>query len=117
MLEVEFACSYFGDCKPKYLKRFSEKTPEGNFIEGWICKKSNRYLGSLFIDTLNGEKHEQFVQSMPKIKYFNDDRDICLDYDVCVYSRFYNSKETSFSRILNWKRFQSLSLVCLYWTN
>ena len=31
-----------------------------------------------------------------------------LDYDVCVYSRFYNSKETSFSRILNWKRFQSI---------
>lgn len=83
MLEVEFACSYFGDCKEKYLKRFSEKTPEGNFIEGWICKKSNRYLGSLFIDTLNGEKHEQFVQSMPKIEYFNDDRDICLDTDVC----------------------------------
>lgn len=30
-----------------------------------------------------------------------------LEYDVCVYSRFYNNKETSFTRILNWERFQS----------
>lgn len=30
-----------------------------------------------------------------------------LQYDVCIYSRFYNTEETSFSRFLNWERFQS----------
>lgn len=83
MIEVNEAVKYFNNCKPKHLRRFSEKTPEGNFIKGWICKKPNRYLGSLLIDELNGEPHEQFIQSMPKIEYFNDERDICLDSDVC----------------------------------
>ena len=83
MIEVEEAVKFFNDCKPKYLKRFSEKTPEGNFIRGWISVKPNRYLGSLLIDEVNGEAHEQFVQSMPKIEYFNDERDICLDSSVC----------------------------------
>lgn len=78
MIGIEEATKYFGDCKPKYLRRFSEKTPKGNYIEGWICKKSNRYLGSLLIDTLAGEPHLQFVQSMPKIDYFEDERDLCL---------------------------------------
>ena len=83
MIEIEDAVKYFNDCKPKHLRRFTETTPNGNYIKGWICKKSNRYLGSLLIDELNGEDHEQYVQSMPKIEYFNDERDICLDVDVC----------------------------------
>lgn len=83
MIEVEEAVKYFNNCKSKHLRRFSEKTPEGNCIKGWICKKPNRYLGSLVIDEVNGEDHEQFVQSMPKIEYFNDERDICLDNDEC----------------------------------
>lgn len=77
-MNVEDAVKYFGGCKPKYLKKFSEETPQGNFIEGWICKKSNRYLGSLLITKLNGEPHLQFVQSMPKIDYFEDDRDMVI---------------------------------------
>ena len=83
MIEVEDAVKYFNKCKAKYLRRFSEETPEGNCIKGWICHKPNRYLGSLLIDEVNGEKHEQYVQSMPKIEYFNDERDICLDSEIC----------------------------------
>ena len=83
MIEIEEAVKYFGDCKPKHLRRFYEVTPEGNHIKGWICNKPNRYLGSLLIDTLWGEPHEQFVQSMPKIEYFNDERNICLDSEIC----------------------------------
>lgn len=82
MIEVEDAVKYFNNCKPKYLRRFSEVTPQGNCIKGWICHKPNKYLGSLLIDELWGEPHEQFVQSMPKIEYFKDRRDICLDSDV-----------------------------------
>jgi len=77
-MNKEEATAFFGDCKPKYLKPFSEKTPDGNFIEGYICKKSNIYLGSMVITRLNGEPHIQFVQSMPKIEYFDDERDLCL---------------------------------------
>lgn len=83
MIEIDDAVKYFNNCNPKYLRRFCEKTPDGNHINGWICHKPNRYLGSLLIDTLWGEPHEQFVQSMPKIEYFNDERDICLDSDIC----------------------------------
>lgn len=79
MIEVDDAVKYFNDCKPKFLRRFNEETPDGNFIKGWICSKPNRYLGSLLIDEVNCEPHEQFVQSMPKIEYLNDERDICLN--------------------------------------
>ena len=80
---MENVTKFFGDCHEKFLRKFSEKTPEGNFIEGYICHKPNRYLGSLLITRLNGESHEQFVQSMPKIHYFEDERDVCL-YDVAM---------------------------------
>lgn len=30
-----------------------------------------------------------------------------LKYDVCVLTKFFNSEETSFSQILNWRRFQT----------
>ena len=86
MISVEEAVKYFNECNPKFLRRFSEKTPEGNCIKGWISSKPNRYLGSLLIDEVNGESHLQFVQSMPKIEYFSDERDICLNPDVSVMS-------------------------------
>lgn len=87
MIEIEEAVKYFNDCKNKHLRRFSEKTPEGNYIKGWICRKPNRYLGSLLIDEVNGEPHRQFVQSMPKIEYFNDERDISNEYDCIAYEK------------------------------
>lgn len=89
MIPVEEAVTYFNDCKPKYLRRFSEKTPQGNCIKGWICNKSNKYLGSLLIDELNGEAHNQFVQSMPKIEYLNDNRDIRTVDEFGVVSTVY----------------------------
>jgi nicotinamidase-related amidase len=30
-----------------------------------------------------------------------------LDYDLCIYTEFYNNDDSSFSRILNWYEFQS----------
>lgn len=93
-MEIEKVCSYFGDCKPKHIRKFQEKTPKGNCIEGYICRKPNRYLGSLLITKVNGESTNQFVQSMPKIEYFNDDRNISLMQEdswnwseVCAYEK------------------------------
>ena len=87
MIDVDEAVKYFNNCKSKYLRRFSEETPKGNLIKGWICTKPNKYLGSLLIDELNNERHIQFIQSMPKINYFNDERDICLD-NKCTFEVF-----------------------------
>lgn len=77
-MDIEKVLEYFGNCKEKHIRYFEEETPDGNFIEGYICKKPNRFLGSLVITAVNGESHEQFVQSMPKINYFEDERDMVL---------------------------------------
>ncbi|MBQ6219982.1 MAG: hypothetical protein IJH63_00565 [Methanobrevibacter sp.] len=76
-MELEEICKeYFNDVKPKHMRRFNETTPEGNNITGYICHKPNKYLGSMLIMTVNGEETNQFIQSMPKIHYFEDSRDI-----------------------------------------
>ena len=67
---------YFEDIKIKNLKDFTEKTPNNNIIEGIICKKANRFLGSMVIDKIileNGKviETEQFIQAMPKIHYYD----------------------------------------------
>ena len=88
MISQGQAISFFGECNPKYLSRFSEKTPEGNYIKGWICRATNRYHGSLLIDEFNGMEHNQFVQSMPKINYFDNEMNINLeDYYAVAYEK------------------------------
>lgn len=80
-MELDEICKeYFNDVKPKHMRSFTETTPEGNTISGYICHKPNKYLGSLLITSVNGEEVTQFVQSMPKIHYFSDERDIHRDY-------------------------------------
>ena len=78
IMEISSVCNYFGDCKEKYISKFEENTPQHNIIKGYICRKPNRFLGSLLITEINGEKVEYFVQSMPKIHYFEDERDMTV---------------------------------------
>lgn len=75
------AGKYFGRCKTKYLSYFDEKTPKNNHIKGFICRKPNRYLGSLLITSVNNRDVCQFVQSMPKINYFRSESDISKSYE------------------------------------
>lgn len=70
-MEKEEAIKFFNNIKPKYLKEFEAITPKKNNIKGFICKKPNRFLGSLLITEINGKTACQFVQSMPKIHYYN----------------------------------------------
>ena len=78
LTKEEIANTYFNDIKPKHLKEFEEETPKGNIIKGYICRKENRYLGSMFIQevTLTEEnityEANQFIQAMPKIHYFDN---------------------------------------------
>ena len=78
MVDIDVVCGkYFdGHVKPKHLNPFDETTPEGNHIQGYICVKPNRYMGSMLITHVNGEETNQFIQSMPKLHYFRDSRDI-----------------------------------------
>lgn len=64
--------TYFDNkIKEKELYHFKQKTKKGNIIEGYICKKPNEYLGSMFIEKVNNEDNPQFVHSMPKIHYYS----------------------------------------------
>lgn len=64
----------------KNLVGFTQTTPQGNVIEGYISHETNKYLGSLVITHVNGEPANQFVQSMPKIHFY--DRDTVISKDI-----------------------------------
>lgn len=55
----------------KYKRDFDVNTPNGNNIKGTIITKRNRFLGSLKITEVNGEKVSQYVQGFPKIHYLD----------------------------------------------
>ena len=64
--------TYFGNkVKKKDLYQFKQKTKKENIIEGYICRKPNEYLGSMFIEKVNNEDNPQFIHSMPKIHYYS----------------------------------------------
>lgn len=56
----------------KYKRDFDVNTPNGNNIKGIIITKRNRFLGSLKITEVNGEKTTQYVQGFPKIHYLDE---------------------------------------------
>lgn len=68
---------FFNNIKIKNLKEFTVETPKKNIISGVICKKANRFLGSMVITEMklkdNNElvELEQFIQAMPKIHYYD----------------------------------------------
>ena len=76
-MKEKFCEKYFNNTvKPKHLREFEAKTPNGNLIKGYISRKPNRYLGSMIITHItekNGESYqtEQFIQSFPKIHYWD----------------------------------------------
>lgn len=55
----------------KYKREFDVNTYKGNNIKGIIITKRNRFLGSLKITEVNGEKVNQYVQGFPKIHYLD----------------------------------------------
>ncbi|WP_296861278.1 hypothetical protein [uncultured Methanobrevibacter sp.] len=71
-----YADKYFGGMNCKELREFKSVTPKGHQINGYICNKHNYYLGSLLILKVDGEETEQFIQSFPKIKYYENNRQL-----------------------------------------
>lgn len=80
----ELSSKYFNDISVNNFKDFKTKTPDGNIIEGIICKKANVFLGSMVITKItlkSGESFEteQFIHAMPKIHYYDDKHDMFID--------------------------------------
>jgi hypothetical protein len=90
-MEEQFCEKYFeGKVKPIHLQKFEAKTPKGNMIGGYICRKANRYLGSMVITHIKekgGRSYdtEQFVQSFPKIHYWDDRHKLKEDDESIIY--------------------------------
>lgn len=76
---------YFKGIKIKYLKKFRAETPQGNIIEGLICKKPNHHLGSMVIMRINDRCLQYFVQAMPKIHYYSHKKKMFEEVDVPYY--------------------------------
>lgn len=90
-MREKFCEKYFeNNVKPKHLSEFCEKTPEGNIIRGYVCRKPNKYLGSLVITHITEKdggsyETEQFVQSFPKIHYWDTRHQLKDDDETVVY--------------------------------
>lgn len=70
---LETICeTQFGGCKGSDVKMINYTTPKGHEVEAIICRKPNRFLGSLYICTVDGEDTGQFVASMPKLHYLDN---------------------------------------------
>lgn len=90
-MKEKFCEKYFeNNVKPKHLKEFEAKTPQGNVIRGYICRKANKYLGSLVITHItekSGKSYdtEQFIQSFPKIHYWDERHRLKEDDESIIY--------------------------------
>lgn len=76
--------------KPKHLREFEAKTPEGNLIKGYLSRKPNKYLGSMIVTHItqkNGKSYdtEQFIQSFPKIHYWDRRHQLKADDEQIIY--------------------------------
>ena len=90
-MKEKFCEKYFeNNVKPRHLSRFKTKTPKGNIIEGYISRKPNKHLGSLVITHItekSGKSYdcEQFVQSFPKIHYWDRRHHLKEDEESIIY--------------------------------
>lgn len=87
----EISKKYFNGIKPKHLRDFSVKTPKGNTIKGFICKKPNHFLGSMLIQEVTWEEKditfetEQFIQAMPRMHYFDKFHEMAIEEGTVMY--------------------------------
>ncbi len=90
-MKEKFCEKYFeNNVKPKHLRQFEAKTPKGNVIKGYISRKSNKHLGSIVITHItekSGKSYdtEQFVQSFPKIHYWDRKHQLKDDEESIIY--------------------------------
>ncbi|MBF4468819.1 MAG: hypothetical protein ISP01_05375 [Methanobrevibacter arboriphilus] len=72
MLNKEEVAEKIFETSKKNIKGFTETTPEGNKITGFISRSRGNQLGSLYITSVNGEETGQYVKGMSKLKYWDN---------------------------------------------
>lgn len=72
MLNKEEVAEQIFETSKKNTQGFTETTPEGNTITGFISRSRGNQLGSLYITTVNGEPTGQYVKGMSKLKYWDN---------------------------------------------
>ena len=91
-MKLKYCEKYFENTvKPKHLSDFKAKTPNGNIIEGYLSRKPNKFLGSMIITHItekNGKSYdtEQFIQSFPKIHYWDKRYQLKSDDESIIYN-------------------------------
>lgn len=69
-MKEKYCEKYFENTvKPKHLRDFEAKTPNGNIIKGYISRKPNKYLGSLIITHIT-EKTETVTTLNNSFRHF-----------------------------------------------
>lgn len=60
---------------PKSLHKFKNKTPQGNFVSGWLCREPGEFLSSMLLTEIQTKnktiKCERFLRGMPKQHYYD----------------------------------------------
>ena len=97
-MEKEKASELFG-VSSKNVNKFTETTPEGNDLTGFICKSRGSNMGAMIIDTVNGHETHQFVRGMPKLHYLTD-RDT-IDSNPYVLSKLDGTNIVAYPLMVN----------------
>lgn len=71
MNRIEDAMRCFDTTSKKRLQKIKFTTQHNYEIEGFISKKPNRYLGSIFVTSIDGRACSQLIQGMPKLGYWD----------------------------------------------
>lgn len=62
---------------PKSLMDFKQKTPEGNYVSGWISKEPGEFLSAMVITEIETPdlviKCNRFIRGMPKQNYYDEE--------------------------------------------
>lgn len=75
------------DTTGKNIHHFTTTTNEGREIKGWICKSRGHKMGSLIIETVDDIETLQYVQGMPKLKYY-DQREISPGTTPYIFEKY-----------------------------
>ena len=88
------------DTTGKNINHFTTTTNEGREIKGWICKSRGHKMGSLIIETVDDVETLQYVQGMPKIKYY-DQREIIPGTIPHIFEKYDGTNIVAFPLIVD----------------
>ena len=77
-IRKEIAVKYFNNqVDYKQLKKFTQKTPQGNIVSGYLCMQEGPFLSSMVlldVQLIDKDRHiklPRFIRGMPKQRYYD----------------------------------------------